>query len=40
MVSAVSYELGYAAPSAFTAMLKRVFGKSPRDHQDLRRSLA
>jgi AraC-like DNA-binding protein len=39
-VSAVSRELGYAAPSAFTAMFKRVFGKSPRDHQALRRSMA
>jgi AraC-like DNA-binding protein len=31
-ISAVSRELGYAAPSAFTTMFKRVFGKSPRHH--------
>lgn len=29
-VAAISRELGYASPSAFTAMFKRVFGSPPR----------
>jgi AraC-like DNA-binding protein len=36
-VSAVSRALGYAAPSAFTAMFKRVLGRPPRSHQALYR---
>ncbi len=32
-ISDVSQQLGYAAPSAFTAMFKRALGQSPREYQ-------
>ncbi len=35
-VATVSRHLGYAAPSAFTAMFKRALGKAPRNHRALR----
>ncbi|MFT4266580.1 MAG: helix-turn-helix transcriptional regulator [Xenophilus sp.] len=31
-VTAVAYELGYESPSAFTAMFRRVMGKTPRHY--------
>ena len=39
-IAAVSRELGYAAPSAFSAMFKRVIGKPPRSYQASRRLTA
>ncbi len=34
-IAAVAHELGYAAPSAFTAMFKRAFGASPKNYGSL-----